>query len=95
MKRKFRVFSWGLVFTYFTISFFLVFGKQGIIAYYKLQQRNEKLAKKIQNKKKNEIILRKKKEAILSNDEFYQSIIKDKLLYIKENEVIIFFPKKK
>lgn len=94
-KRKFRIFSWSIFFVSFTICFFFVFGKQGVIAYYKLQQRNQKLQQKIQNKKDSETILREKQQDLLSGGEYYQTIIKDKLLYIKKNETIIFFPEKK
>ena len=78
----------------FVSLFFLFLGEKGVVAYSKLEQRSNKLNQRIQKKKASESIMREQLKALQTKDDYYEHIIKDKLLYIKKNETIIFFPPK-
>ena len=94
-KKILKSLNWIFILIYLSIIFFFVFGKRGVIAYQKLEQRSHKLGEKVQAKKDNKEFLNNQYQALLSKSEYYETVIKNKLLYIKENEIIIFFPNSK
>ncbi len=90
--RGFLLFSYAIVFLYCLILFFLVFGDKGLISYAKLVKKKEQLDLQIKEQELGKRLLFHKLQALKNEGAYYEYEIKNKLLYLAENEVMIFFP---
>ena len=84
--------SYGIVFLYCLILFFLVFGEKGLIGYAGLVKKKEHLDTQIKEQEFGQRLLFHKLQALKNEGDYYEYEIKNKLLYLAENEVLIFFP---
>ncbi len=90
-----RVFVWisyGMIFLYFLILFFLIFGDKGLISYARIAKKKEQLVLQVKKQESGKRLLFHKLQALRDSGDYYEYEIKNKLYYLANNEVIIFFP---
>lgn len=72
----------------------MMWGKQGLIAYQDLKSNYEQLESKIMRLDKDNRILSNDIRLLQSDDLFVEKMIREKLYYIKENEILYLFDDK-
>ena len=90
-----RVFVWisyGMIFLYFLILFFLIFGDKGLISYARIAKKKEQLVLQVKKQESGKRLLFHRLQALKDEGDYYEYEIKNKLYYLANNEVIIFFP---
>ena len=90
--KKFHFISWIVLFLYCLIIFFIILGDKGLIAYYEIENKKEQLQKQIYQLHSSKKILEYRLKNLQEVGDYYEYEIKNKLLYLKNKDVIILFP---
>lgn len=90
--KGFLLISYSMIFLYCLIIFFLVFGDKGLISYTRLVKKKEQLEIQIREQELGKRLLFHRLQALKDEGDYYEYEIKNKLYYLADNEVIIFFP---
>ena len=90
--KGFLLLSYSIIFLYCLIIFFLVFGDKGLISYTRLVKKKEQLEIQIREQELGKRLLFHRLQALKDEGDYYEYEIKNKLYYLANNEVIIFFP---
>ncbi len=98
LKKKLYLFLSFIVsfFIFLYLFYFLIYGDRGIISYYKIKNQNTDLYSKLNNLEKRNNFLLDRIERLQPNTidlDFLDEKVREKLGFVRSNEVIIVFDK--
>ncbi len=87
-----RVAFWGLLLANILVLVSLVWGKRGFLAYWEQQSRHATLVHKLADLDTKGVLLSAEIREWLSNEQYRQQVVREKMNYVGDNEILYVFP---